>query len=211
LEILPVIEGRPKSRPFSLSRNGLIREAIHASGFLIVFLAMYLGVYEVAFLLSLITLGYTASELARIQRMQIPFVSQITLNAATFSERYEFATAPIFFALGITLSLTLFPPPISFVSVAVLTLGDSTAAVFGQVFGETPIAVNKGKNLEGSIAGIAFAFWGAALCPCTLPLLYAFVGAIVGMFVEVLPLPINDNLSIPLVTGVVLMVLLQVF
>jgi dolichol kinase len=32
----------------------------------------------------------------------------------------------------------------------------------------------------------------------------ALLGAIVGMFIEYLPLPINDNLLIPIVTGLFL-------
>ena len=202
LEIVPILEGTQKSPHSSLSRNDVIREAIHAGGGLFTILAaMYLGIYMVALLLFLTTLIYTASELARIERKNIPFISPITLNAATLSERYEFAMAPILFALGIILSFLLFPTPLNYASIAVVSLGDSAASIFGKLFGKTPIPFNKIKNVEGSLAGFAFAFFGAAFF---LHPLQAFMGATAGMFVESLSLPINDNLLTPLTTGAML-------
>ena len=201
LEIVSILEKSRKRPRHSLSRSETIREAIHASGFLIPIIATYLGILQTAFLLSLITLTYTASELARIDRKNIPLISSITLNAATYPERYEFTTAPIYFSLGITLSLLIFPPPINYAAIAILSLGDSAASIFGKFFGKTTIPFNKDKNLEGSIAGGALAFLGAAFF---LPLPLAFIGAVFGMFVEALPLPVNDNLSTPLTTGALL-------
>jgi len=205
LEIVPILEGGQKKPRFFLLRNEAIREAIHASGFFVTLVAMYLGIHMAAFLLFLTILIYIASEFARIERKNIPVVSSVTLNAATFSERYEFAMPPIFFALGIILSLLLFPTPLNYVSIAIVSLGDSAASIFGKLFGKTSIPFNKGKNLEGSLAGFAFAFFGAAFF---LHPLQAFIAATSGMFVESLPLPINDNLSVPLATGLLLTLLL---
>jgi HAD superfamily phosphoserine phosphatase-like hydrolase len=206
LEIASILEKKQKRPRYSLSRNEVIRETIHAGGGLFVILAAkYFGVYVVAFLLLPTILTYTASELARIERKNIPLISSITLNAATFSERYEFAMNPIFFALGIMLSLWLFPIPLSYASIAIVSFGDSAASIFGKLLGNTPIPFNKGKNLEGFLAGFIFAFFGAIFF---LQPLQAFIIAIIGMLAELLPLPINDNLSIPLATGAMLSLLL---
>ncbi len=202
VEIVPIIERTRQSPGYSLSRNETIREIIHAGGFFVAFIAAQSGeVVLVAFLLSLTALLYTASELARIDGKRVPLVSPITFSAATSSERFEFTTSPIFLALGITLSLVFFPTPISYASIAIVSLGDSAASVFGKLFGKTSLPFNKGKNLEGSLAGFAFAYLGAA---CFLNPLQALIGAIAGMIVESLPLPISDNLSTPLVTGALL-------
>jgi len=208
LEIVPILEGTQKRPRFVLSRNEVIREVIHASGFFVALAAMRFGVHIVAFLLFLTTLTYMAAELARVERKNIPLISSITLNAASLSERYEFVLAPIFLALGIILSLILFPTPINYASIAIVSLGDSTASIFGKIFGKTLIPFNKGKSLEGSIAGFAFAFFGAAFF---LHPLQAFIGAIVSTVVESLPLPINDNLSTPLATGAILTLLFVMF
>lgn len=202
MEIVPIAERTKQSPRYSLTRNEAIREIIHAGGFLVAFIAAQSGeVVLVTFLLSLTALLYTASELARIDGKRVPLVSPITFSAATSSERFEFATSPIFLALGITLSLVLFPTPASYASIAIVSLGDSAASVFGKLLGKTPLPFNKGKNLEGSIAGFVFACLGAA---CFLNPLQALIGAIAGMIVESLPLPISDNLSTPLVTGALL-------
>jgi len=204
LEVISIIDGSRKRPRHSLSSNEVIRETIHAGGFFVPMVAVHFGVYAVAFLLLLITFTYLASELARVEGRNVPLISSITLRATTYSERYEFATTPMFLALGVMLSLLLFPTPISYASIAIVCLGDSAASIFGKFFGKTPIPFNKGKNMEGSIAGFVFAVFGAAffLHPAK-----ALVGAAIGMLVESLPLPINDNLSTPLATGAILTLL----
>jgi len=203
LELISILEGKQSQR--SLSRHEAIREAIHVSGFFITFASMLFGIYPIAFLLFLTTLIFIASELARLEGKTILLISSITLKAATLSERYEFTATPIYLALGVILSLLLFPTPINYASIAIVCLGDSAASIFGKLFGKTTIPFNKGKSLEGFLAGFVFAFLSAAIF---LHPLQAFVGAILGMFVESLPLPVNDNLSTPLAAGISLAFLL---
>jgi len=204
LEILPIIKGTYGSRCRLPSRNESIREIIHSIGFLAAFASVYMGVVEIASLLLLMAVIYAASEFVRIQWKSIPLISYVTLNASTSSERHEFVATPIFLALGVVLSLLLFPVPVNYASIAIVTLGDSAASIFGRLFGNTLIPFNKGKSLEGSLGGFIFAFLGAA---CFLNPIQALIGAAAGMLVELLPLPINDNLSIPLGTGVLLTLL----
>ncbi|UCH32744.1 MAG: HAD-IB family phosphatase [Candidatus Bathyarchaeota archaeon] len=201
IKILSVFKETHRRPRHSLLRHEVVREFIHAGGLLAIFTAAILGIYPTVLLLSLITLIYAISELARIQRKHVPIISHVTLNAATPSERYEFTTAPILFALGVTLSLLIFQSPINFASIAIVSLGDSAASVFGGFFGKIALPFNKGKSLEGSVACFGFAFLGAILF---LSPPRAFFGAIIGMVVESLPLPINDNLSMPLITGFLL-------
>ena len=204
MEILPIIEQKLKSSPRSISRNEAIREIIHASGFFVALATKHLGIFLTITLLSFTALVYMVSEFARVEKRNIPVISSITLNAATDYERFEFTLTPVFLALGIVLSLLFFSTPINFAVIAVISLGDSAASIFGRLFGKNAVPYNKGKNLEGSLAGFAFAFLGASYF---LNPLLALVAAAIGMFVETLPLPVNDNLSIPLITGMVLTVL----
>jgi HAD superfamily phosphoserine phosphatase-like hydrolase len=200
LDVESIIEGMRRQRR-SISGNEVVRETIHACGLLAALAAMHFGVYPIALFLFLTMLVYIASELVRMEGMAVPLLSSITLNATTDSERYEFATTPVLLALGVILSLLLFPAPMNYTAVAIVCLGDSAASIFGKLFGRTRIPFNKMKNLEGSVAGLFFAFLGASVF---LAPLQALVGAIAGMIVESLPLPVNDNLSTPLVTGALL-------
>ncbi len=79
-------------------------------------------------------------------------------------------------------------------------LGDSTASLFGGLI-STSLPFNKGKTWEGSLAGFVFAFLAGSFFVA--PLL-ALAGAAIAMTIEVLPLPVNDNVLVPVLTGAAL-------
>lgn len=200
-EILPVIRGEPKQGLTPITRNDLRREVIHAAGFSIPVFAGFAGVYPVALFIFVLMLIYTISELARMESRDLPIISQITRHSATHMELYEFASAPIFFALGILLTLLLYPAPASSAAIAIFCFGDSAASICGKAFGKNMLRFNKGKTVEGSTFGFVFALAGALFF---ISPLRALIGAALAMAVESLPLPVNDNLVTPLVTGLVL-------
>lgn len=205
-ELVPLLTGKP-SEPHSVSRREIIREAIHIVGFFVPFFTMLFSLnhYFVALLIFLVTLLYIMSELARMIGVNIPVMSTITWKAAIQHEVYEFVTAPIFFALGIILTLLLFPPPISYASIAIFALGDGFATLFGKIIGSHVFPYNKGKKVEGTLFGFLFASLGASVF--IINPFKAFAGAALGMIVESLPTPVNDNLTIPLVAGLTLLLL----
>jgi len=205
-EILPYITEEKHTRSHSaISRSRGLRETIHISSFLLTFICIYLlGNIMVASLILLVAVLYTLSEVARVRGINIPILSSITWNAANKTELYEFAAAPIHFALGIAISLLIFPEPIRYVAITTLTLGDGCAHIFGMKFGRTQLPFNKGKNLEGTIFGFLFAFLGAMIF---VDPTRALIAAAVGMLVESLPLPINDNLTMPLASGLTLLLI----
>jgi len=202
-EILPYITGEKSQLSHSvMSRSRSLRETIHIGSFLLSFICIYLlGNVMVASLILLVTVLYALSEVARVRGINIPILSSITWNAANKTELYEFAAAPIHFALGIAISLLIFPAPIRYVAITTLTLGDGCAHLFGMKFGRTPLPFNKGKNLEGTLFGFLFAFLGAMIF---VDPVRALIAAAVGMLVEALPLPLNDNLTMPLASGLIL-------
>ncbi|MCD6445825.1 haloacid dehalogenase-like hydrolase, partial [Candidatus Bathyarchaeota archaeon] len=202
-KILPIIaQNRFERTHVSLTRESLIRETIHTAGFFTSFFCIYiLNRYITALLIFLVTVLYTASEFARISGKTFPIFTLITSKAAVKLEQYEFATAPIFYAFGIIISLLIFTPSISYASIAILTLGDGAAALFGRKFGKTQFPFNKAKHLEGTILGLIFAFVGASIF---LNPTKAFIGAVVGTSVECLPTPVSDNIAVPLISGVIL-------
>lgn len=204
--ILPIIlESKTKKSTSSLSVNAIFRSVIHISGFAIPFICTFLLNQNLVILLILLTTFiYTISELTRIIGINLPVVTSITKHAAVKLELYEFATAPIFYASGIILSLIIFPPHISYVSIAILTLGDGFASLFGKKYGKRHYKFNKVKSLEGSIFGFIFAFLGAALFS---DILRALIAAMAGMSIECLPTPVNDNLLVPLIVGLLLIMI----
>jgi len=204
--ILPVItKTRCDEYAQTVSRNQILRLAIHMSGFVIPFVCThFLDPYFIAVLIFVVTSLYVISELARIVRITFPFFTSITTRAAVKLELYEFATAPIFYAFGIMLSLIIFPPQFGHASIAILTLGDGAASLFGKKFGKTRYPFNKAKNLEGSFFGFIFAFLGAVFF---VDPIRAFIAAMAGMLAECLPIPVNDNLTVPLTAGFMLVMI----
>jgi len=203
-EILPFITGSTQkiSRPV-FSRSKVIRETIHIGGILVPIFCMYLLEYHVAAILVLLfTLFYIASEIARLEGINFPIIHAITRRVASEQELHGFALDPLSFALGIFFSLILFPVPINYASIAILTLGDSAAIMFGKKFGRTVFPFNKGKRLEGTVFGFFFAFAGALIF--VNDPVKALMGAAVGMLTECLPLPVSDNLTIPLASGLIM-------
>lgn len=198
--IIPIIDNEQKNRS-PLSKNDVFRETVHASGFFVPILAGLISVPSMALLICVIMIIYFISELSRMNRKSFPIVSLITKNTVSNSEVYDFAAAPLYFASGILLTLLLFPTPASSAAIAMFAFGDSAASIFGGRISKKPFLFNKDKTLEGSLIGFFFAFLGA-LFFVSPPI--AVFGAAVAMLFEYLPLPLNDNLIIPIATGLVL-------
>jgi HAD superfamily phosphoserine phosphatase-like hydrolase len=201
--ILPIIDGIPHKNSFP-SANDLVREDIHASGFFMPIIASLIGIPSVGALIFTIALVYTISELLRLDGKELPLISAITRHAASQSEIHGFAAAPLYFAGGILFTLLVFPHPASYAAIAMFCLGDSAASIFGGLI-STALPFNKGKTWEGSIGGFVFAFLAGLFFVHPI---YALIGAAIAMTIEVLPLPINDNVLIPVITGAALTLLI---
>jgi len=203
----PIKDPASKFDAQSVSKRDIIRETIHMCGFLVPVVSAYLTLsrFLVAFIVFIVTWLYITSELARMLGFNFPVTSTITWNAAITPEMYEFVTPPIFFAVGIMLALIMFPVSVGYASIAIFTLGDSLATLFGKRFGRQVFPYNKGKKIEGSFFGFLFAWLGASLF--VVDPLKALAGAAVGMLVETLPTPVNDNLTIPLISGLTLLII----
>ena len=200
LDIMPLVGGKPKKES-SPSKNDIFREAVHASAFFVPAVSSLIGFYTFALITLTVTILYVISEFGRMEKRSLPLISSVTHRAVSQTELHEFATAPIFFALGILLTLMAFPAPTSSAAIAIFALGDSAASFFGGLFRGLTLPFNKGKTLAGSTIGFFFAFLGGLFFISPLG---ALVGAAIAMIIECLPLPVNDNLAIPLITGAAL-------
>jgi dolichol kinase/phosphoserine phosphatase len=204
-EILSIIKDNSLERSNNISRSLLIRKLLHALGIVIpLFLVRYLSHSTIINIIILISLIYLVSETYRMFKIRIPLISDITLLAAGDYERHEFVVSPITYSTGIILALGLFPDMIGYAIIGILTLGDSASAFIGRKFGRTLLPFNKNKTLEGSIAGFLAAFLGATLF---LNPVHSLIASLIGMAIEAVPSPINDNITIPLSSGLILLLL----
>jgi len=205
LNVLPLITSEKPTVTSSstFERNEVPRKLIHMASSLTPLICIYLLTRgTVAMIISIVLGIYVVSELVRLRNIEMPLFYLVTEAAASKSELNEFVTSPITFALGIVFSLLFFPEPVGYAAVIILTLGDSTASFFGKLLGSYRYPYNKGKGIGGTVIGFIFAFLG---CLFFINPTRAFIGALAGMFVETLPLPLDDNLTIPLVAGAVML------
>jgi dolichol kinase len=82
-------------------------------------------------------------------------------------------------------------------SMTIIVIGDTAAAIIGRRFGRIKF---KNKSLEGTLAFVVFSSLGVYLIP-DLAFQIGFIGAIIGAFIEALPVPIDDNITVPLIAG----------
>lgn len=108
------------------------------------------------------------------------------------------------YVLGVGLSLYGYSPEVATAAICFLAVGDVAATTVGERYGKTRIG---DKSLEGTIAfavtalcaGFILSVAGVHLATWVL-----IVGSLVAAGVELLPLMVNDNLSIPIVSGAVM-------
>ena len=114
-------------------------------------------------------------------------------------ERDGFTAMP-YFTSGAFLASLLYSPPVAKASLILLTFGDVSATMVGQNFGRIRIGR---KSLEGSAAFVlAGALAAILLSPLhDLPLATIAIGALSGALIELVSTRVNDNLTIPVVTG----------
>ncbi len=109
--------------------------------------------------------------------------------------------------LAALLSLEIFPRPIAATALGFTVLGDGMAALAGKAWGRTRFF---GKTLEGYAGGLGACLVWAAYVAVTghVPWSVAMTGAIVASLVEILPIPLDDNLAITLAAGYAMKLLL---
>ena len=105
-----------------------------------------------------------------------------------------------YFLFSTLLTILLFPKSIAIVSLLILILSDTSAALVGKGMGKISIF---DKTLEGSMAF----FFSSLLIVWLYPNLNRFWGSLAALgatLIEILPIKVDDNLTIPLVAGAIM-------
>lgn len=116
-------------------------------------------------------------------------------------------TGASYMLLGTLAVFTLFPRDVAILAVLFIALGDPVAAIVGirspgpRVFGKSPLGTAAMIATCLSMAGVLH--WAGAISlgwPVA-------VGAVVAGLTELLPLPLDDNLWVPLAAGMAMVLL----
>jgi dolichol kinase len=179
-----------------------------AGGLFLLGLYLFLGRERAFFTCLLLFLGVLAFDLTRLR---LPSFNAWALERMgtliRAGEAHTLSGSPTYI-LGVALTLFLFDLPVAIAAVLFLAFGDVAATIVGEAWGRTRFL---GKSLEGTAAFVAAGF-AAGTIPHLfgpgLPLPLLFAGAVTAAIVEILtPRRLNDNLTIPLISGAVMTLL----
>jgi dolichol kinase len=113
-------------------------------------------------------------------------------------EKDKINSAAYYFT-GVLACIYFFPVEVAVSSILFLSFGDTAASIVGTHLGKHKL-VGK-KSLEGSLACFVTCFLLAILF---LPLKISLIGAFVGTIAELLPWNLDDNITIPVFSGLVM-------
>lgn len=123
-------------------------------------------------------------------------------------------SAGVPYVMGLLLTLISFPKIVALIAIYTLAVADPLSAIFGIKYGKTKIT--KDKSLQGSMAFFVSCFlvsffvllWSTNYLSEYLweELLGAFLIALTSSLFEIIPLKIDDNLTIPLFTALISLV-----
>jgi len=177
----------------SLTENA--RKIVHFSAVLVPFFCELTSKTVILTALSIITIAYILQEALRLEGQPLPIITRFTLKLSRPEERTSVIIRPAYLAIGIILTLILFPSTIAYSSIWIGAIGDPVAAIIGRRIGRKRII--RRKTVEGFVAGLAASFLAASLL---LSPFIALIGAGGAMFMELLDVP-DDNLTMPVVAG----------
>jgi dolichol kinase len=95
-----------------------------------------------------------------------------------------------------TLIVAIFPVPVAIAALCVALVSDAAAALIGRRWGSLKTGLGD-KSLQGSTAFLLTGLGVALLVP-GLNNTAAVIGVLAGTVLEAVPLPLNDNVVVPL-------------
>lgn len=186
----------------------LLRKAWHmATGLIGLFIYKKSGLAEetMAFaLLSVAIVAFTIEFLRLRNEKMNAFLMKIMKPVMRESERNSTSGLP-FYALGVALALFFFPERIAVLASLFLIFADPIASFFGILYGRDKILPN--KSLQGTIAAFTVCYiltlvYGLNyVSPNMSLLIFAIAAGIIGAISEMCSQFVDDNLCIPVVSG----------
>jgi dolichol kinase len=188
----------------------LVRQLLHGSAVLIPLLWLNDPSWHLPIASVIVSLCVTfgVSEVLRSQGISIPLITKLVQAAGREEEIGRYAISPLLFAAGVSLPLVVSTilgiPVIGAASVCAFLVGDSLSTIGGLLYGRHHYPFNRRKTLEGTLTGFSLAF--LVLLFIVSPL-SALLCAVTAGVIELLPLRIDDNLAVPILTTALLAIL----
>lgn len=160
---------------------------------------------QTAFVLLALAVTAFLLEFARLRNEKFNQLAMVLMKPVMReSERNSVSGLP-YYALGVSLALFFFPERIAILAILFLIFADPIASFFGILYGRDKILPN--KSLQGTIAAFSVCYIATIIYglfyvgPSMNLLIFAVAGGVVGCISEMCSQFIDDNLCIPVVSG----------
>jgi len=186
-------------------KSTLRRRLFHLSASLSIVMALWL-LPEILLLISLgsVTFLFLLFELLRLRVSRVNRWFITHFGSMLREQELSSLTTSNYVLWAALVSYIAFGRDIAVLSVSFLAIGDVAAAIVGQHMGRTRLF---GKALEGDLAcffsclAIGFVLYYAGLGVGALTITVGAVGATIGQAIQ---MPVDDNLALPLLAGVLM-------
>lgn len=176
-------------------------------------LSLYMSGMPQALVISILGVLFVVSVLGETLRLCNPAINEKlvrTFGMIIRSSEVNRVTGIPYYLASSIIAIAVFPKPVAILSLFYLVLGDPLASLVGILYKERSVRIFQGKSLHGTAAGFAvcaLTTWlylrstgmhGLDLIRLTL------LGGFAGALAELLPLELDDNFTIPVVSGFIL-------
>lgn len=112
-------------------------------------------------------------------------------------------SATTWFILGAFITISLFDKNIAILTLVISTIGDAFAEYFGEKYGRTKVL---NKTTEGSFAFFVSSFTAGLILMKILKINFSIIliGSLIAALVELFSYKIDDNFTVPVITGLLL-------
>jgi glycerol-3-phosphate acyltransferase PlsY len=189
-------EGR---EPVPFASFELARKFVHLSGSLIPLSYLFLDLTKLQALLIWggIAFPFVVADVLRLRWPAANRWFHHWFHIAMRPGEEDRPTGATYYFLACWVTILLFERTVAVAALLILAYADTAASVVGQTLGG--YRMGKGKTLSGFLAFLVTAFLVALPF---FPPFTAFAGAVIAAVTECLPLPFDDNITIPLVVGI---------
>ena len=178
----------------------LLRKSIHLSGLTLPIIYLFLEKPTMLVIIGILTGFALIVELVKWLSPDFgAFFFRIFTPLLRKHERKGAVTGATYYLVSAFLCIVFFAKTLAIVCIFFMVLGDMAAALVGKKWGRTKLLGP--KSLEGSAACFIVC---AGIALVQLNPIIAIIGALVATIVELIPVPIDDNLTVPLISGAVM-------
>lgn len=177
-------------------KHELIRKSIHlACTILPLIYWLYLSREQIIIICGFITVGFITGEILRFKNKKFSYwFERIFFKLLRDDEKKNKITGATYLFVSLTIIFIFFEKHVSIPAALILTLADSFAAIIGKTYGRTKFL---NKTVTGSLT---FFLVGFVILFTLLPGLgwLSLVVVLLLTFIEALPIPVSDNLTLPI-------------